>query len=91
MLTYDTLIDAYSQGLQGIDKALLICHGPVAEAADIVLVQRQHGQTLADTSSQLQPASQVKPGKSSKPASEQARQASQASKPGKSSQPGKSA
>ena len=59
MLTYDTLVDAYSQGLQGIDKALLVCHGPVAEAADVILVQSQHGKTFADTSSQLQQARQV--------------------------------
>lgn len=60
MLTYDTLVHAYSQCLQGIDKALLVCHGPIAEAADVVLVQRQHGKAFADTSCQLQQARQVK-------------------------------
>ena len=59
MLTYGTLVDAYSQGLQGIDKALLVCHGPVAEAADVVLVQRKHGKAFADTSCQLQQARKV--------------------------------
>lgn len=52
--TYDTLIDAHPQGLQGIDEALLVCHGLVAEAADVVLVQSQHGKTFADTPCQLQ-------------------------------------
>lgn len=51
--TYDPLVDAHPQGLQGIDEALLVCHGPVAEAADVVLVQSQHGKTLADPPCQL--------------------------------------
>ena len=53
MRTYDALVDAHTQCLQGVDEALLVRHGLVAEAADVVLVQSQHGQAFADASSQL--------------------------------------
>ena len=51
--TYDSFIQAHSQSLQGVDEALLVRHGLVAEAADVVLIQGQHGQALADASCQL--------------------------------------
>lgn len=64
-LTNDALVHADTQGLQGVDEALLEGHGLVAEAADVVLVQRQHGEALADAPTQLhtQPAACAQPNK----------------------------
>ena len=52
-LTYSPLIQAHPQCLQSVDEALLEVHGLVPEAADVVLVQGQHGHALADAPCQL--------------------------------------